>query len=51
MPNMSKFNKLDDPDILRLANVKDLLFPVYNYEKLALETKKHEESAPAFDID
>jgi hypothetical protein len=51
MPNMSKFNKLDDPDILRLANVKDLLFPVYNYEKLALETKKHEESAPAFDTD
>ena len=51
MPAKSKFNKLDDPDILRLASVKDMLFPIYNYEKLAHETKKNEVSAAAFDTD
>lgn len=51
MPGQSKFDKLDDQDILRLANIKEMVFPVYNYEKLAVETKKHEEAANAFEKD
>jgi hypothetical protein len=48
IPVINKFDKLEDPDILRLAQVKDLMFPIYNYEKLISETKRCDEGAAGF---
>ena len=51
IPVPSKFNKLEDLDILRLGQVKDLMFPVYNYQKLIEETKRCDNGASGFGDD